>query len=98
MAEFMSALGVLLAVGIAIWMVGSIALRLTGLVVVLGGVVALISGSAWGLLALAVGFVAWLSGHWLFAFRHHGYRSPFAQRLFRQVLPARLDATRRWVR
>ena len=45
------------------------------------------------LVALA-GAVTWLAGHWLFAFRHHVYRSALAQRVFLTVLPARMDPTR----
>lgn len=82
------------------WKLGSIVLRLVGLLLFALGIAGLaIPGSTSGvgevLLALT-GVVLWLAGHWLFAFRHHVYRSGLAQRVFLTVLPARLDPTRNW--
>ncbi|ADB49820.1 hypothetical protein Cwoe_1391 [Conexibacter woesei DSM 14684] len=38
-----------------------------------------------------------LAGHWLYAFRHHVYAGPLVERVFLQLLPARLDPTRNWM-
>jgi transcriptional regulator with XRE-family HTH domain len=47
-------------------------------------------------LVLVVGLIAWLSGHWLYAFREHEYAGPLVERIFFQVLPRRVDPTRGW--
>lgn len=89
----------LLALGALLgWVVGSFALRLGGAVIVLVGLIALAFEReiAAGLVAIVLGSVAWLAGHWLYAFRHHGYRNPLAERIFLQVLPRGLDPTRGW--
>lgn len=91
----------LLASGIlaalAVWLLGGITLRLIGAVLAIGGLL----DTAWTgapamALATILGAAAWLAGHWLFALRHHYYRSPLARRIFVDALPARFDATRRW--
>jgi hypothetical protein len=47
-------------------------------------------------LLTAVGGVAWLAGHWVYAVRHHYFFSPLARRIFVQVLPRQLDPTVSW--
>jgi hypothetical protein len=96
------ALLVLLLVGsLLVWKVGSVVLRILGVAFFLIGMlsIALLNGSASKgedlLLALA-GMVLWLAGHWLFAFRHHVYRSSLARRFFVHFLSGRLDPTRNW--
>jgi hypothetical protein len=80
---------------LALWILGSPLLRWGGaLTVALGLMTAL--GHPVGLLITAPGAAAWAAGHWLYALRHHTYKSPLARRLFTQLLPARLDPTRRW--
>jgi hypothetical protein len=80
---------------LALWVLGSPLLRWGGaLTIALGLVTGL--GHPAGLLIVAPGAAAWVAGHWLHALRHHTYKSPLARRLFLQLLPARLDPTRRW--
>lgn len=81
---------------LAVWVVGSVVLRWGGLFLVVASL-ATTSGD-WRTtgLGVALGSLAWLAGHWLFAVRHHVYRSPLARRIFLQLLPRRLDPTRRW--
>lgn len=85
---------VLLAVMVA-WVAGSLLLRAGGLLTVLVGL-ALTPADPVALVAVLAGAIAWLAGHWLFALRHHHYRSPLARRIYLQTLPARLDPTRNW--
>jgi hypothetical protein len=80
------------------WLVGSIVLRLVGGLLIVVGLFGTISaGDVLGLIVmLTLGLAGWLAGHWLFAFRHHYYAGAIAERVFLQVMPARLDPTRRW--
>ncbi len=71
--------------------IGGGTLAFSGLAVTAAGHGALIMTPA----ALA-GAVLWLAGHWIYAARHHCYRSPLARRVFLTVLPARLDPSRGW--
>lgn len=81
---------------LAIWRLGSVVLRWGGALVVVASL-AMTSGEPRStVLGVVIGGVAWLAGHWLFAVRHHVYRSPLARRVFLQLLPARLDPTRSW--
>jgi hypothetical protein len=85
---------ILLAVMVA-WVAGSLLLRAGGLLTVLVGLT-LTPAHPVALVAVLAGAIAWLAGHWLFALRHHHYRSPLARRIYLQALPARLDPTRGW--
>jgi hypothetical protein len=77
------------------WTLGGLLLRLGGLATVLLGLLIALTHPA-GLALAAVGGLGWLAGHWLYALRHHTYKSPLAPRLYLQVLPARLDPIRHW--
>jgi hypothetical protein len=77
------------------WVAGSLLLRASGLLGVLVGL-ALTPAHPVALVAVVAGAVAWSAGHWLFALRHHRYRSPLARRIYLQALPACLDPTRHW--
>ena len=72
----MTALASLLAVvaiGLVVaWLVGSLVLRAGGLFIVVAGL-SLELGV--GTPALLLGALAWLVGHWIYAFRHHEYRA-----------------------
>jgi hypothetical protein len=85
---------VLLAALVA-WVAGSLLLRAGGLLTFLVGLALMPAHLVAFVVALA-GAIAWLAGHWLFALRHHHYRSPLARRIYLQALPARLDPTRGW--
>jgi hypothetical protein len=82
---------------LAAWVIGGWVLRAVGAFLAVGG---LLSTAATGSLMMAVatllGAVAWLAGHWLYAARHHCFRTPLARRIFLDGLPSRLDPTRRW--
>ncbi len=89
-------------VALAVWPVGSIVLRVGGMAMFLLGVVSVVTTTSARMLLpslvfTAMGLVAWLAGHWLFAYRHHYYRGPLVRRLFQQVLPRWADCTRNWV-
>jgi hypothetical protein len=91
----LAATGVLIALGV--WLLGGLVLRTGGAFLTVGGLLATAStGSLTMAAATILGAVAWLAGHWLFALRHHYYRSPLARRVFLDGLPAALDPTRRW--
>jgi hypothetical protein len=82
---------------IAAWMFGSLALRIIGLFLVFGGLLTIVLAGTIGVLPMVcVGAVLWLTGHWLYAYRHHVFCSPLARRIFLQYLPVRLDPTRGW--
>ncbi|MGC2372476.1 MAG: hypothetical protein WA484_01255 [Solirubrobacteraceae bacterium] len=91
----LAASSVLVALGV--WLLGGVVLRASGAVLAVGGLLATAStGSLTMAAATITGAVAWLAGHWLFALRHHYFRSPLARRVFVDGLPAALDPTRRW--
>ena len=91
----LAATGILTA--LAAWVIGGWVLRTAGAILAVGG---LLGTAVTGSLAMAVatllGTVAWLAGHWLYAVRHHAFRTPLARRIFLNGLPSRLDPTRRW--
>lgn len=66
------------------------------MVALVGVIVLAIDGNLAGIILLAGALGLWLIGHWRYALRHREYRSPLARRIFLQVLPTRLDPTRRW--
>ncbi len=80
-----------------VWRLGGAVLRLAGGFFGIGGLVATAStGSGPMAVAAVIGALLWLAGHWLWALRHHYYRSPLARRIFLTVLPEQLDPTRGW--
>ncbi len=90
---------------IAIWLVGSIALRLIGLIVTASSLLDLgitastghfTSASGASIAGLLAGPALWLGGNWLSAFKHHHYKSPLAQRTIAIPFSGRLDPTRKW--
>jgi hypothetical protein len=92
---------VLLVVGLGLaWLLGSLALRVIGGLFVLVGLVNFAlpdgPGAAASIAFIVLGVLFWLAGHWLYAYKHHGYASALAQRIFLQVLPTRMDPTRSW--
>jgi hypothetical protein len=90
-------IGIVIVVAAGFWLLGGVFLRVVGIVFALSGVLSLILlGDPFGVIAMMIGLVMWLAGHWHYAFRHHGYKSPLAQRIFLQVLPRRYDPTQGW--
>jgi hypothetical protein len=90
-------IGIAIIVAIGFWLFGGIVLRVGGALIALAGAVGLaLNGDANGILVFVIGIALWLVGHWHFALRHHEYKSPLAERIFQQFLPARLDPTRGW--
>jgi hypothetical protein len=87
--------GILAVLGV--WLFGGKVLRVGGSLLGVGGLLTTaVTGSPPMAAATILGGAAWLTGHWLFALRHHYYRSPLARRIFIDAFPARLDPTRRW--
>ena len=84
-------------VALALWLFGGFMVRVAGAVLGFGGLPSSAStGSPTMAVATLFGAFAWLFGHWLYAVRHHDFRSPLARRVFMDGLPSRLDPTRRW--
>ena len=84
-------------VGLACWLLGGVALRVGGAMLAAVGLLSTATTSSLSAALLAaIGAFAWLAGHWLFAVRHHYFRSPLARRVFLETLPRRLDPTRPW--
>jgi hypothetical protein len=91
----LAARGVLIALGV--WLFAGFLLRACGALLAVGGLAtAAFNGSPGTAVAAILGSLAWLAGQWLFGLRHHYYRSPLARRVFLELLPVRLDPTRRW--
>jgi hypothetical protein len=89
-------LAVIALIAIGVWWLGSVVLRLGGLLIGLAGLFGAATGQPAGLLVAAIGALAWVGGHWLYAFKHHHFRSGLAGRLFASPILARLDPTRGW--
>ncbi len=96
---------IVIVAALLIWLLGSIALRLIGILATAGGLLNLLmtagtftlnSAAASLLGGLVIGPLLWLAGHWLFALKHHHFKSPLAQRAIQQPFHGRLDPTRSW--
>lgn len=96
MTGVLSTAALIALIGLGVWIFGSFALRLGGLLLFLLGLVGLLQGTPVALIVVAIGGVAWLAGHWLFAYKYHAFKSMIAQRLFAQTFLARVDPTRGW--
>jgi hypothetical protein len=83
-------------IALAVWLVGSIALRVAGALLALVGLVGTARGDIEGLIVAAIGLFLWLGGHWLYGVRHHVFSSPLARRIFLQTPLRRIDPTRGW--
>lgn len=97
MSGLLSLAATAILAALAIWVIGGWVLRTAGAILALGGLACTAdTGSLTMAVATLVGAVAWLAGHWLYAVRHHYFRTPLARRIFLEALPSRLDPTRRW--
>jgi Flp pilus assembly protein protease CpaA len=84
-------------VALALWLFGGPLLRVGGVLLAVCGLwLTATTGSPTMATVSVLGAVAWLAGHWLFAVRHHYFRSPLARRVFQGALPRQLDPTRGW--
>jgi len=96
MTGVLSTVALLALIALGVWSFGFFALRFGGLLLFLLGLVGLLQGTPAALLVVVIGGVAWLGGHWLFARKHHVFRSAITKRLFAQTLLSRVDPTRGW--
>jgi len=97
MHALLSCLAWAVLVGLACWLFGGVALRVGGaLLAAVGLLNTAMTGSLSAALLAVIGALAWLAGQWLFAVRHHYFRSPLARRVFLETLPGWLDPTRPW--
>lgn len=96
MTGLLSTGALLVLIALGVWLFGSFALRLGGLLLFVLGLFGLTQGTPASLLVTVIGAVAWLGGHWLFAYKHHVFKSAIAQRIFQQTFLARVDPTRGW--
>lgn len=96
--ELVSLVALVALAAMLAWIFGSIVLRAVGMLLIVTGLFVTVSAPdvAGLLVMLVLGLSAWLAGHWLYAFRCHEYAGPLVQRIFLQVMPARLDPTRKW--
>lgn len=97
MNALLSTTATFMLAALGLWLFGGLMLRAAGALLAVGALFqAASTGAPMSAVLSVLGGATWLAGHWLFAIRHHHYRSPLARRLFLQALPARLDPTRRW--
>lgn len=87
--------GIIVLVG-AVWLFGSGVARAAGILLVVLGLLMLATGSVFGVVVGVGGVLIWLGGHWFFAYKYHGWRSPLAQRAFNSRFLRRIDPTRNW--
>jgi hypothetical protein len=82
---------------LACWLFSGVALRGGGaLLAAVGLLNTAMTGSPSAAVLAVISGLTWLAGHWLFAMRHHYFRSPLARRVFLQALPRQFDSTRGW--
>jgi len=68
-----------------------------GAILAVGGLLCTaVTGSPTMALAALLGTLAGLTGHWLYALRHHYCFTPLARRIFLDAPPSRLDPTCHW--
>jgi hypothetical protein len=80
---------------LALWLLGGLAARVGGLLLILAGAANLALGPLpEAVLLIGAGAVLWLVGHWHYALRHDAYKSPLASRVFGRWAPRPLDPTR----
>jgi len=80
------------------WIIGSIVLRVGGVILVLWTLWQTASydmSTASSLILISLGFLMWLGGHWLFTFKHGQWRSFLAMRML-ENLPGMANPIWRW--
>jgi hypothetical protein len=96
MTGALGTVALLVLIGLGVWLFGSFALRIGGLLLFLLGLFGLTQGTPEALIIVVLGGIAWLAGHWLFAYKHHFFKSGIARRIFQQTPLSRIDPTRGW--
>lgn len=97
MSGLLSLAATAILAALATWVVGGWVLRTAGATLAVGGLLCTAdTGSLTMAVATLLGAAAWLAGHWLYAVRHHYYRTLLARRIFLDALPSRFDPTYRW--
>ncbi|MBW8059847.1 MAG: hypothetical protein FVQ78_05830 [Solirubrobacterales bacterium] len=93
----LSAIGATIIALLALWLLGGLLLRVGGVLLILAGALGIATTSGPnGILLVAIGVPLWLAGHWHYALRHQGYKSPLARHLFCRLAPGWLDPSRGW--
>jgi hypothetical protein len=93
----LSAIGVALLVAIGFWVFGGFALRLGGALLVVAGAVGLAAaGDANGLLLIALGSLAWWTGHVHYRLRRGAWKSALASRIATARTRPPADRVCRW--
>lgn len=81
-------LGFAILILAGLWLFGGLLARGAGSLLMLAGAVGVaVTGNTNGLIVLVLGAIMWLTGHWHFALRHEGFKSPLAQRLLAWFVP-----------
>jgi hypothetical protein len=96
-SSIIGAVGITIVVVMGVWVFGDTIARWTGVLLVVAGAGYMVGGLARGAVMAAVGLLLWLAGHWVFAYKHHVWKSAMAQRMFTSRRLRRLDPTRGWV-
>jgi hypothetical protein len=96
MSELLAALAIVALAALGTWLLGSVVLRLAGVVLIVAGLIGTATGRTFGLVVAAVGALAWVAGQYLYGLRHHAFASPLAHRLFTHRPLRRIDPTRQW--
>jgi hypothetical protein len=94
-----------IVLALAGWLFGSITARVAGILLAIGGLLGMIRGGAeaggmgvavTGFGVFVLGFILWLVGHWIYAYKHHYWRSALARRLFNQTPLRSVNPARGW--
>ncbi|MGY1969007.1 hypothetical protein ACW9HH_32635 [Nocardia gipuzkoensis] len=96
-SSIFGAVGITIVVVVVVWVFGDTVARWTGLLLLVAGAGYMVGGLVRGAMMAAVGLLLWLAGHWVFAYKHHVWKSALAQRMFTSPRLRRLDPTRGWV-
>jgi hypothetical protein len=97
MTGLLSLVAAVALAGLLAWIASGLLLRTVGgVLTVIGLILTATTGSPATAIVAALGAALWLAGHWIYAVRHHYYRSQLARRIFLTALPATLDPTRGW--
>ncbi len=99
MTTLASLLATIALTALAIWTLGSRVLRIIGAFLILAALAGLALGESpfASALMLVPGLIAWMAGHMLYAYRHHTYATPLAERVLRTLctVTRQPDPTRR---